>query len=267
MKKYLSFFHLHFARRLQYRTAARAGVMTQFAWGFLLIMCYQAFYRADPSAYPMAFSATVSYIWLQQAFLAMFAVWIMENDILDSVQSGSIAYELCRPLDIYDMWFYRGLAFRTSRALLRCLPVLLAAVFLPEPYGISGPPDGKTFCLFLLSMVLACMVAVAGVTLFYVLNFYTISPMGLRMVGVSVAELLTGAVIPLPFFPDKIYRIVEMLPFAAIENVPLRIYSGDIAGQKIMESIGLQVFWLVALVLAGRVLCRHAIRQIVVQGG
>ena len=66
MKKYLSFFKLRFAMGLQYRAAALAGIVTQFAWGFLEILMFRAFYRADASAFPIDFSALSSYIWLQQ---------------------------------------------------------------------------------------------------------------------------------------------------------------------------------------------------------
>ena len=45
--KYLSFFRLRFAMGLQYRTAALAGIVTQFVWGFMEIMIFKAFYRAD----------------------------------------------------------------------------------------------------------------------------------------------------------------------------------------------------------------------------
>ena len=40
---------------LQYRAAALAGVATQFAWGFMEIMIFRAFYRADPASFPYEF--------------------------------------------------------------------------------------------------------------------------------------------------------------------------------------------------------------------
>ena len=58
---------------LQYRAAAAAGVLTQFTWGFMELLVFRAFYKADASAFPMSFEAVTSYIWLQQAFLAQFA--------------------------------------------------------------------------------------------------------------------------------------------------------------------------------------------------
>ena len=134
MKKYISFFGLRLNMGLQYRVAAAAGIVTQFVWGFMECFVFRAFYEPNPAAFPMEFKAMVSYIWLQQAFLAFFATWMMDNDIFDSILSGNIAYELCRPVSIYNMWFAKNAATRISRALLRCMPILIVAFILPEPF-------------------------------------------------------------------------------------------------------------------------------------
>ncbi len=267
MKKYLSFFRLRFLMGLQYRTAALAGIVTQFAWGFMEIMIFSAFYRADASAFPMSLSATASYIWMQQAFLAFFAAWMVEGEIFDSIVNGNIAYELCRPINIYNMWFARSVANRISRAVLRCFPILFVAVLLPAPYGMSAPKDALHFGLSVLTLFLGLLVMVAFCMLIYVLTFFTISPQGLRMLFVSTVEFFAGAVIPLPFFPQKVQRVLELLPFAAMQNVALRIYSGSMTGGEMEKAVVLQVFWLAVLVAAGKGLCRMALKRVVVQGG
>lgn len=267
MKKYLSFFRLRFTMGLQYRAAALAGIATQFAWGFLDIMMYRAFYRADAAAFPMSFSATVSYIWLQQAFFAIFGVWAMEYEIFASIESGNITYEMCRPIDIYDMWYARNVAYRLSRAVLRCAPILIVAVFLPRPYRLEMPVDFWHFLLFVLTMALGMAVTVSFGMLIYVLTFFTISPLGLRIIYCSTVEFLAGAIIPLPFFPGKIQNIMEWLPFASMQNVPLRVYSGSMSESAMWKAILLQLFWLVMVTAAGKILCRRAERNIKVQGG
>lgn len=267
MKKYLSFFRLRFSMGLQYRVAALAGIVTQFFWGFMEIMIFSAFYRADAAAFPMSLSATASYIWMQQAFLAFFAAWMMEGEIFDSIVNGNIAYELCRPIDIYNMWFARSIANRMSRAVLRCFPILLVAAFLPAPYGLSAPASGLHFFLFLATLLLGLAVTVSFCVFIYVLTFFTISPQGLRMLFLSSVEFFAGAVIPLPFFPEKVQKIMELLPFAAMQNVPLRIYSGSMSGAEMKKAILLQIFWLIVVTAAGKLLCRVALKKVVVQGG
>lgn len=101
----------------------------------------------------------------------------------------------------------------------------------------------------------------------YIVAFFTISPQGLRILFTSMVDFLSGAIIPLPFMPEKVREFVELLPFAGMFNVPIRIYSGDLSGAEMIRGIELQCFWLVILVFFGKVLCRVAERKIVVQGG
>lgn len=267
MKKYLSFFQLRFAMGLQYRAAAFAGIITQFAWGFMEIMMFGAFYQADAAAFPMSFSATASYIWLQQAFLAFFAAWMMENDIFDAIVKGNIAYELCRPVSIYNMWFARSIATRLSRAVLRCFPILIVAAFVPQPYGITTPADLPHFLLFIMTLALGLAVTVSFCLLIYILAFFTISPQGLRMIFALTTEFFAGAVIPLPFFPEKVQRFMELLPFASMQNVALRIYSASMSTDEMKKAILLQVFWLTVVTAAGKLLCSLAEKKVTVQGG
>ena len=267
MKKYLSFFRLRFLMGLQYRAAALAGIVTQFIWGFMEVLVYGAFYKVDPNSFPMSFETTVSYIWMQQAFLAFFVAWMMENEIFDSIMDGNISYELCRPIRIYNMWFSRSVANRISRAVLRCFPILIVAAFLPVPFRLCQPADGIHFMMFLVTLILGLMVTVAFCMLVYSLTFFTISPNGLRILFTSAVEFFAGAIIPLPFFPHKIQRIMELLPFASMQNVPLRIYSGSMSAYEMKQAVLLQVIWLLILVFFGNMLCRYAEQKVTVQGG
>ena len=43
LRKYIAFFRLRFTMGLQYRTAAFAGIVTQFIWGIMEILMFRAF--------------------------------------------------------------------------------------------------------------------------------------------------------------------------------------------------------------------------------
>lgn len=267
MKKYISFFRIRFLHGLQYRAAAAAGIATQFFWGMMELLVFKAFYESGSSAFPMEVADLSSYIWLQQAFLSLFMVWFWERDIFEMVEKGSVAYELCRPVSLYNMWFTRCMASRVSKAVLRCMPILLVACFLPPRYRMNPPADTATFFWFLLSMLLAVLIVVAFSMMVYFSSFFTISAAGVRMVLQNLVDFLSGAIIPLPFLPDAVLPIVEFLPFASMANAPLRIYSGNIAGSRVYETVLLQLFWLLVLLAAGKWMESLARKKVVVQGG
>ena len=267
MRKYLTFFKIRFIAGLQYRAAAWAGVATQFAWGTLSILMFRAFFETAPDAFPMTFSQLSSYIWLQQAFLGMFMSWFFDKEIFETVQSGSIAYELCRPTDLYALWFTKNVAVRLSRTALRCVPILAVAVFLPQPYGLSAPCGALQFLLFLVSMALGTAVLTAFSMIIYVSTLYTVSHVGIVTLAVSTIEFFSGALIPLPFFPEGLQRVIYYLPFASIQNTPFLIYIGRLSASEALGAIALQLGWFAALVAIGVTWMRGSLRRVVIQGG
>lgn len=267
MKKYLSVFRIRFIAALQYRTAAVAGLITQFAWAFMEILAFTAFYRANPAAFPMEFSQMVSYIWMQQAFASLFMLMFGDNQFSAIIESGDIAYELARPIDLYNRWFFQSTSNRLARAMLRCWPILFVAFIMPDPYRLVLPSSIINLLLFLLSATLSMVVVVAFSMLMDISVFYTLSSRGTRLVLGQIADFFAGAIIPLPFFPASIRNVVELLPFAAMQNMPLRIYSGNITGMYALKGIALQIFWLIVLWFLGRLVISSALKKVIVQGG
>lgn len=267
MRKYTAFFRLQFSMGLQYRAAAFAGIVTQFVWGCLEIFMFRAFYEADASSFPMTFAAASAYVWMQQAFLALFMPWMMDNEIFSNIRDGNVSYELCRPVGLYQMWFVKNLASRLARAVLRCMPILIIAALLPYPYGLMAPAGISSFLLFLFTLLTGLAVTVAICMLIYISAFFTLSPDGIRMTALCVIEFLSGAIIPLPFLPETMQRLVSLLPFASMQNIPLRIYSGDLSGSSMQHAVCLQLIWLILLIIIGRQLTAHALRRVTLQGG
>ena len=267
MKKYISFFRIRFLTGLSYRAAAWSGVFTQFFWGIMLILSFHAFYQSDPDSFAMDFSALCSYIWIQQAFISLFTLWRLDNSIFESIRSGDIAYELARPVGLYESWLSKDIAACTSSAFLRCIPIFLISALLPAPYGLTLPSSSLAGALFLLSIMLSVLVVSSFRMLLYITTFHTLNPSGIRVVAVSLCDFLSGQIIPLPFFPDRLRAAVELSPFAAMQSSPFLIYNGTYTNEKALLMIALQLFWAIALILLGKLWLSHSLRRVVVQGG
>ena len=93
------------------------------------------------------------------------------------------------------------------------------------------------------------------------------APNGLRMIFATAIEFFSGAVIPLPFFPERIRALFSLLPFASMQNTPFLVYSGSIEQSLLVRAVLLQVFWLVVLVAIGWWLGSIAERKVKVLGG
>ena len=266
MKIYRAIFRIRFINSVQYRIVVFSFLFTGFLWGLMLVLAYLAFYRSNPADFPMELSEVISYMWMQQVLLILFSVVFSDSEIESSVESGSIAYELVRPVDIFGRWFFRACASRAAFTVFR-LPLLLVVFLLPAPYGLTLPPDIFQFIVFVPSVILALGVTVSFTMLMYVTMFYTISFGGVYVMVIAATAFLTGAVVPFPFLPPPVQTVLEALPFAAMQNMPLRIYSGNIAGIDAVRSVVFQIFWLVILVAAGKFFMRRALRKVIVQGG
>lgn len=261
MRAYLGIFRIHFISAIHYRLAAFAGILTQFVWGFMTILMFRAFYQSNPDSFPMGLDSVTDYIWLQQALLNLFALWIFDNSIFQSITDGQVVYELARPLDLYRHWFARNLAMRTARTLLRCFPTLIVAFFIPAPYGLSLSDQ---FPLFIVTLILSVLIVIAFMMLIYIAAFYLLSSSGIRVLVMTIGEFLTGAVIPLPFLPDQLQKVIELTPFGLMQNIPFRVYSGDITDWHIVFA---QLFWFGALIAIGKVWMNRALSRVVIQGG
>ena len=267
MKKYIMFFKLRFATGLQYRMASVTALTTQLIWGLMECLAFKAIAEAMGTGLPMEYSSIVTYIWLKEAFMALFLTWTGDKDIFALIQNGGVSYELCRPVSVYSMWFSRIVGGRMAEALLRCVPVLICAFLLPGSLGMGLPVSIEAFVLFLITLVLAVGVTVALCMFVNMLCFFTISPQGWRMVLLGSADFFMGNLIPLPFFPENFRKVVELTPFPYMQNVPFRVYSGDLPVADLGPVVAKQVFWLVALVAAGLLVWKQVEKKIVVQGG
>ena len=266
MRGYISYFKLQLINSLQYKTAAIAGIATQFFFGAVLIFIFDAFYKSGNANQLISFKELIPYIWLNQAFFAL--IYIMDDrDTTELIRTGSVCYELTKPYNLYVFWYIKILVKRYAAILLRFSPVIIISILLPAPYNLTAPISGIAFILFLISLILGSFIISAMVMLINIFTFYNYSDSGIADIIVLISRLLSGLVIPVVFLPNIIQKATFYLPFRLIGDLPFRIYTGNIMQNEAILSIILQVFWVVILIVIGLKLLKNAIRKIYIQGG
>jgi ABC-2 type transport system permease protein len=263
MRAYLSFFKARFRTLLQYRGAAIGGMITQFFFGLVIMMVYQAFYRSAGAAQPMNLRQTVSYVWLGQAFLGMLP-WNVEREQKAMIRTGAVAYELLRPVRLYSLWFARSVAWRTAPVLLRSVPILAFAFAF---CGLMLPPSPAAALAWAAAMAGAVILSSAITTLLTVSLIWTVAGDGITQLFFAMAVLFSGMNIPLPLFPDWFRPVVEAMPFRGVVDTPFRLYVGVSAPSEAFGLVANQLAWAAVIIAAGALLLNRGIRRLSVMGG
>lgn len=266
MKSYLSYFRLRFITNLQYRMEAVAGICTQMFFALIFIMVYLAFYESGGDT-PMKWQELVNYLWLQQAFFALVYPFDRENELLSMIKNGNLAYELVRPQDFYFKWYIKMLSKRLVAVLLRFIPLLILANILPYPFHLSIPYSVGNLVMFITSLLLGLFLVTSLNLLMHILTMFTLDEKGTLITYNVIAEILTGSVIPIPFFPKWLKHLAEHLPFRFTGDFPFRIYSNSIPLEEGYILIISSIIWIIITILIGYLISRVSLRKAVIQGG
>ncbi len=263
MKPYLALLGARFRVLLQYRAAAAAGLGTQLFWGLIRMMIFQAFYDSAPDAQPINRVDVVTYIWLGQAMLGLLP-WNLDGDIRSMVRTGTVAYELLRPVDLYGAWYTRAVAQRTAPTLLRCVPLFIVAGLF---FGLRPPSSAAAGLLWVLTTLAAIGLASAFSTFMNVTMVTTVSGEGIARFVSPLVYSLSGMLIPISLLPRWLLPAINALPFRGLVDTPFRAYLGELSGSGFIAALAHQILWTLALVAAGRWMLGRSLRRLVIQGG
>ena len=134
-------------------------------------------------------------------------------------------------------------------------------------FGLMGPDSLASGLAFFASLLLSLLVNFSISYIVGMISFWTTSVYGMINSKRFILEFLSGALVPLAFFPDWLKGIVFALPFHSIVHLPVSIYLGKIKGQEVFGAIGQQAAWAAALWLAGALIWSRASRKVTIHGG
>jgi ABC-2 type transport system permease protein len=248
---------------LQYRAAALAGIVTQVFFGLVRVMIFQAFYHSSTGAQPMSAQQTTTYLWLSQAFLLMVMLGA-DSELAAMIRTGNIAFDLVRPVDLYNYWLARSFSGRAAPMVLRALPIMVIVALIGQ---LNAPASVLHAVLFLISLTLGLILAVVFFAIVTISLLWTVSGEGMSRLAPPIIFFLSGMIVPLPLFPESVQPLIRAMPFRGIIDVPFRIYLGQLAPREVLVGFVQQVVWIAVFIVMGRMLLSRGLRRLVIQGG
>ncbi|MCR5047909.1 MAG: hypothetical protein K6A37_02985 [Saccharofermentans sp.] len=252
---------------LHYRLGTFVTLFANLIYLVLVYYLWKAIYASSgvDVVNGMTFTDTMIYLILATSlfnFLEMFVVWDMSR----SIQSGKIILDLLKPLKFrtYTFWSYSG--SHVVSFIMTFIPTFIIVMIITK----GAIPMGLNLVYFLISTLFALIMNFNIEMIVATICLYTESTWGINIVKETIVLLLSGASIPLAFFPDKLRAVVDFMPFRAVYDIPLTILlekNGADTLQGLLPMFGFQLIWIVILTAAGSLFWNYSVKKITVNGG
>ncbi len=265
MRKYLTLTRAGITESLSFRASYIISFFGNLVYLVVIYYLWKAIYASSSTdiVNGMTFTDTMIYLVLAAAmsnFLQVYLVWEIGRDI----QTGKIVLNLIKPMDfqIYTFFCVSGnyvVSFFTS-----FLPTFILVYFLTGGAIVTG----TNIVFYAVSLVIGLLINFCIDFFVGTICMYTQSTWGINIMKEVILLFVSGAMIPLAFFPEPLKTIVGYLPFQAIYNTPLLFLVDDsLTINKSFKMLFIQLFWLLFVFLASRLFWKKSLKIITVNGG
>lgn len=255
------------------RGVFQTGVVYRFGFVFTILSnilyigivyyLWRSIYAARDTLRGLTFDETFLYVALGSSFfilLKTYVDWYIAYDI----REGTVVQQLIKPIDYQVYQFFFSLGYLLINLVAVTLPTVLMLVLVFKVKIVLGV--GLLF--FPISLFLAYLVSFSLDYFIGLLAFYTESTWGLVSTKEIVVSVLSGALIPLQFFPEAIANVLNWLPFRAIYHIPLMMITRPAEPVSAhLSMLGAQLAWAVILLAATRMFYNHAVKVLRIGGG
>lgn len=265
LRKYFSLTRAGIIESLQFRLATVVMIFGNLLYLIVVYFLWKAIFASSGTdvVNGMTFSDTLIYLVLATAlfnFMEMYTVW----EIGRNIQSGKIVLDLLKPMEYrrYLFWSYSGTF--VTQFFFTFLPTFIVVAIVTH----GAITFGFNLVFFVISVIMAVAINYSIDFLVGTICLYTESIWGINIMKQVIVLLLSGATIPIAFFPEPLKTIVYYLPFQSIYNAPLTLLlDGNSKPDTALITLGTQLIWCVVMLVLSKLFWKVSLRQITVNGG
>lgn len=263
MKAFFATTRISFRRQLTYRAANLSGLATNLMFGFFRASVLIALYNGQAVVNDLSIQGAITYAGLTQALIG-YLTFFHWYELMHTVYDGQVGSDLLKPLNYFLYWLGIDMGRAMGSLLIRSIPLFIVFAFF---YDITLPQSILQWAAFMLSIILALLISFAWRFMVNLAAFWTPNALGIGRFAFGLSWTFSGFFMPLALFPDWLAQFSRLTPFGASLYIPIQIFIGNVQGQKLYESLMIQVFWIVVLVILDHVVLSRGIKKLVIQGG
>ncbi len=189
-----------------------------------------------------------------------------DYQISEEIRNGLINQFLLKPINYFAYRFSIFVAARLVSGALILVPLVVA---MPVVYqNLTFPHDWWRLGLGLPAMFLSAVIQFSIAYCFGLLTFWFLEIQGFVILSMAIEFVLGGQMFPLDLLPAAIYNVAKYLPFYYQMYFPGAIFTGRISDPvEVVRGLGIQLFWVAALLSLGQLLWVRGLRRHTAVGG
>jgi ABC-2 type transport system permease protein len=186
--------------------------------------------------------------------LAMVSKNELGSILRKGVKTGSISAFLLRP--------YKTLPALIVTAFgVRSIDNLISIIFIIAGIVVVGELGTYQILFFFFLLIVSICMGIVLNMVEGIASFFIVEPGGVMNALNHTNRLLSGALIPLNFFPDSIEPLVRLLPFSYLSFYPASAISEGYSSAEVVQISAIGLFWVVVLGLVVYSAWRRGIRE------
>ncbi|ATC65879.1 hypothetical protein CMV30_19070 [Nibricoccus aquaticus] len=198
-----------------------------------------------------------------QFFISAFSE---DYQISEEIRNGLINQFLLKPINYYLYRFSIFVAARIVSGGLALLPILLAFPLLRDL--LDFPTDTWRIAYAIPALIMSAFIQFTIAYCFGLLTFWFLEIQSFIILSLAIETLLAGMVFPLDLLDARLFEISQYLPYYYQMYFPASIITGRATDQaEILRNLGIQFFWVVALLIIAQVLWKRGLRRHTAVGG
>jgi ABC-2 type transport system permease protein len=263
LRSYLAILRGSVISGLVYRFGFLFTIFGNIIYMVVAYFLWHSIYRNSETMHGLTFSQAFIYVALGSTVFILLKTYV-EWGISREINDGNIAVYLVRPVNYQLHWLSLALGFTLTNLVAISVPT---ALLLTLVFKVQFAP-GPGLLLFPFSLLMAFVISFNLDFAIGLTAFYTESTWGLSMTKEIIVTVLSGALLPLQFFPEAIQKVLLWLPFQAIYYTPLMTITKPDQGWDVFAPMmAVQIFWVIASFALTRMYYKRAIRVLRVSGG
>jgi ABC-2 type transport system permease protein len=258
--------------RLVYRADFAFATLVRFLPIVTQIFLWGAIYDSSPHKELNGYSYRdmVAYYLLAMVGRAFSSMPGLASGIARDVRDGTIKKFLTQPIDMLGYLFWHRVAHKLVYYFVATGPFLLV-FYLCRGY-FPGWPDPLTIAAWVASLAMAFLVGFLMESLIGLISFWFLEVSSLLFIYMMFNYFLSGHMIPLDWL-GEIGEWVLYLPFKYLAYFPATILLRSSDGQlryshhELAVELGVELAWIVVLLIANRIAFTRGVRRYGAFGG